>query len=267
MHTTQIYLLRLFLNITAPTNEAFAALPEGTLDTLLLPENINTLTEILTYHVVAGEVPSTSLVTGDVETVNGATVAVTVSDSGITVNDANVITPDIVASNGIIHIIDKVLLPPEESEIDTRSPILALTPPPVSEITPIDTPSPIQALTPPPVNVDTIPDTPSPILALTPPPVSEITPIDTQSPILALTPPPVSGVDTIPEQDCTQDFCEQQISSDFVLRHKINVPSDTTVDVCDGCRMSMEAVYNGEEAWTGIGFSTNGEMVGSEVVM
>lgn len=245
MHNTQIYSLRSFLNATAPTNEAFAALPEGTLDTLLLPENINTLTEILKYHVVASEVPSTSLVTGDIETVNGEPVAVTVSDSGITINDANVITPDIVASNGIIHIIDKVLLPPEQSEIDTSSPILAWTPSPVSEMTPIDTPSPIQALTPPPDNVDT------------------------PSPTLALTPPPVSGVDTtpIPGQDCTQDFCEQQISSDYVLRHKINVPSDTTVDVCDGCTISMEAVYSGEEAWTSIGFSTDGEMVGSEVVM
>ena len=97
------------------------------------------------------------------------------------------------------------------------------------------------------------------MLALTPPPAP--------SPILALTSPPVSGADAIPEQDCTQDFCEKQISSDYVLRHKINVPSDTTVDVCDGCTISMEAVYSGEEAWTGIGFSTNGEMVGSEVVM
>ena len=82
-----------------------------------------------------------------------------------------------------------------------------------------------------------------------------------------MTPPPVSVVDTITEQDCTEVFCEQQISSDYVLRHKINVPSDTTVDICDGCTISMEAVYSGEEAWTGIGFSTNGEMVGSEVVM
>ena len=96
----------------APTNDAFADLPEGTVEDLLLPENIGTLTDILTYHVLAAEAPSSSLSDGDVETLNGATVAVTVSDTGVAVNDANVIIPDIMACNGIIHAIDAVLLPP-----------------------------------------------------------------------------------------------------------------------------------------------------------
>ena len=102
----------LYTIITAPTNDAFAALPEGTVDSLLLPENVDQLTSILTYHVVAADFPSDALVTGSVPTVNGAEVDVVVSDDGITVNGANVVIPDVVASNGIIHAIDAVLLPP-----------------------------------------------------------------------------------------------------------------------------------------------------------
>ena len=67
--------------------------------------------------------------------------------------------------------------------------------------------------------------------------------------------------------DCTQDFCERQLSPEVLLRHRINVPSDTTLDVCDGCTVSMEAIYSGD-AWVSIGFSTiEGEMIGSEAVM
>jgi uncharacterized surface protein with fasciclin (FAS1) repeats len=98
--------------VFAPTNEAFSALPEGTVDSLLLPENTKQLQDILKYHFVAASAPSSSLESGDVMTVNGDLVRVTVSDAGITVNDANVITADIMASNGVIHVIDKVLLPP-----------------------------------------------------------------------------------------------------------------------------------------------------------
>merc|ERR1712127_903490 len=98
--------------VFAPTNDAFAALPEGTVDSLLLPENVDQLTSILTYHVVPTDLPSDALVTGSVPTVNGAEVDVVVSDDGITVNGANVVIPDVVASNGIIHAIDAVLLPP-----------------------------------------------------------------------------------------------------------------------------------------------------------
>ena len=74
--------------------------------------------------------------------------------------------------------------------------------------------------------------------------------------------PPGGGND-----DCTQDFCERQLSPEVLLRHRINVPSDTTLDVCDGCTVSMEAIYSGD-AWVSIGFSTiEGEMIGSEAVM
>jgi transforming growth factor-beta-induced protein len=106
--------------VFAPTNDAFGSLPEGTVDTLLLPENIDQLTDILKYHVVSGSVPSSSLESGDVETLNGELIAVDVSDTmGIMLNDnAHVITADIIASNGIIHVIDKVLLPPDD-EVST----------------------------------------------------------------------------------------------------------------------------------------------------
>src|SRR6056297_3385086 len=98
--------------VFAPTDEAFAALPEGLVDALLLPENQETLAAILTYHVVPGTVLSTDLAEGEVETVEGQTVAVSLDD-GVFVNDANVVTADVQASNGVIHVIDSVLLPPD----------------------------------------------------------------------------------------------------------------------------------------------------------
>lgn len=101
--------------VFAPTNAAFEALPEGTLDSLLLKENVDTLSGILTYHAVAANALSSSLVSGDVETLNGATVAVTVGDDGVMVNDSTVKVADIVTSNGIIHVIDAVLLPPSDA--------------------------------------------------------------------------------------------------------------------------------------------------------
>ena len=88
-------------------------MPEGTLDSLLLEENVDTLTGILTYHVVAANALSSSLASGDVETLNGATAAVTVDD-GVSVNDSTVVIADIITSNGIIHVIDAVLLPPSD---------------------------------------------------------------------------------------------------------------------------------------------------------
>lgn len=98
--------------VFAPTDEAFAALPEGTLDTLLLPENQEILTQILTYHVLAGEVPSSAVETGAVETVAGEDVEIVADESGVTVGGATVVMPDVEASNGIIHVVDTVLLPP-----------------------------------------------------------------------------------------------------------------------------------------------------------
>ncbi|MEM9425700.1 MAG: fasciclin domain-containing protein [Pseudomonadota bacterium] len=98
--------------VFAPTDDAFAALPAGTLDSLLLPENKGTLTEILTYHVVSGRVPASRLAgkRGSITTVEGRAVHFD-GRNGVTINNANVVTADIMASNGIIHVIDSVLLP------------------------------------------------------------------------------------------------------------------------------------------------------------
>ena len=105
-----------FLNIRkAPTDDAFDALSEGTLDSLLLPANKQKLIDILTYHVVADNAHSSTLTAGPARTLNGATLDIS-TDGGVMVNDANVVKADILASNGIIHVIDKVLLPPEEEE-------------------------------------------------------------------------------------------------------------------------------------------------------
>lgn len=99
--------------VFAPTDEAFAALPAGTVDTLLKPENKDQLVAVLTYHVVAGKTKSKDLAgkTLDVETVNGEKVSVD-GTNGVTVNGANVVKADIWTSNGVIHVVDAVLLPP-----------------------------------------------------------------------------------------------------------------------------------------------------------
>lgn len=100
--------------VFAPTNEAFAALPEGTLENLLKPENKDQLTAILTYHVVSGKVMSTDLSDGmTATTVNGAEVNISTAN-GVQVNDANVVSADVEASNGVVHVIDAVILPPSE---------------------------------------------------------------------------------------------------------------------------------------------------------
>ena len=98
--------------VFAPTDDAFAALPEGLVEALLLPENKDTLVKILTYHVVSGEVMAADVTDGDVATVEGQTVALSTAD-GVTVNGANVIIADVATSNGVIHAIDAVLLPPD----------------------------------------------------------------------------------------------------------------------------------------------------------
>ncbi|MEG3901447.1 fasciclin domain-containing protein [Microcoleus sp. B4-C5] len=99
--------------VFAPTDAAFAALPEGTVENLLKPENKALLTKILTYHVVPGSVVSTSLKSGDVQSVEGSALKVAVSTGKVTVSGANVVKADIKASNGVIHVIDKVLMPPD----------------------------------------------------------------------------------------------------------------------------------------------------------
>jgi uncharacterized surface protein with fasciclin (FAS1) repeats len=98
--------------VFAPTDEAFAKLPAGTVETLLKPENKAKLQSILTYHVVAGKVMSQDVVKLDsAKTVEGQSVAIKVVDGGVMVNDAHVIKADIEASNGVIHVIDAVMLP------------------------------------------------------------------------------------------------------------------------------------------------------------
>ena len=101
--------------VFAPTNEAFAALPQGTLEHLLKPENKDELVAILTYHVVAGKVMSSDLSDGlTAETVNGAEVKISIDGAAVSVNQAAVVKADIEASNGVVHVIDKVILPPSK---------------------------------------------------------------------------------------------------------------------------------------------------------
>ena len=108
--------------VFAPTDEAFAALPEGTVESLLLPENKELLTSILLYHVVPGAVLAADVVQLEsAATVNGASVSINVSDSGVTVDAANVIQTDVAASNRVIHIIDAVILPPEPTAVESSS--------------------------------------------------------------------------------------------------------------------------------------------------
>ena len=97
--------------VFAPTDEAFAALPAGVLDALLLPENKAVLAQILTYHVVSGTVMAADVTDGDVATVEGSNITLSTA-SGVTVNGANVVAADVLASNGVIHAIDAVILPP-----------------------------------------------------------------------------------------------------------------------------------------------------------
>lgn len=100
------------LTVFAPTNEAFAALPEGTLERLLQPENREALRKVLTYHVVPGALESKNLRSGRVKTVEGSLANLSATKDGVRVNDANVIVADVKASNGVVHVIDRVILPP-----------------------------------------------------------------------------------------------------------------------------------------------------------
>jgi uncharacterized surface protein with fasciclin (FAS1) repeats len=98
--------------VFAPTDDAFKKLPPGTLESLLKPENKEKLRAILTYHVVAGKVTSAEVVKlTSAKTLNGQSVTISTSDSSVMVNNARVVKADIPASNGVIHVIDTVLLP------------------------------------------------------------------------------------------------------------------------------------------------------------
>jgi len=98
--------------VFAPTDEAFAALPEGTVENLLKPENKDQLVAVLTYHVVPGKIMSTDIAgtEAEVASVQGSELSVNATD-GVKVDDANVVTADIETTNGVIHVIDQVVLP------------------------------------------------------------------------------------------------------------------------------------------------------------
>lgn len=100
--------------VFAPTDEAFAKLPAGTVETLLKPENKAKLVAILTYHVVAGDVRSDAVVKmTEAKTVNGKTATIKVADGKVMIDGANVVKTDIECTNGVIHVIDAVILPKE----------------------------------------------------------------------------------------------------------------------------------------------------------
>lgn len=96
--------------VFAPTNEAFDQLPEGTLEYLLKPENKEVLQQVLSYHVLPEAVASSEISGGEVDSLDGGLVT-QVTDQGVTVNNASVVTPDIQANNGVIHAVNRVLLP------------------------------------------------------------------------------------------------------------------------------------------------------------
>jgi uncharacterized surface protein with fasciclin (FAS1) repeats len=97
--------------VFAPTDEAFAKLPKGTLEDLLKPENKAKLTAILTYHVLPGKVMAADVKTMKAKTVNGKELSVKANDEGVKVDNAKVVKTDIETSNGVIHVIDTVVLP------------------------------------------------------------------------------------------------------------------------------------------------------------
>jgi len=107
--------------VFAPTNDAFNALPEGTLENLLDEANRDMLVDLLTYHVVPGKVMSNDLEDGmNAETVQGSMLTIGVTDYGVTIDDASVTSADLEASNGVVHIIDAVMRPDEHTPTTTR---------------------------------------------------------------------------------------------------------------------------------------------------
>ena len=97
--------------VFAPTDAAFAKLPAGTVEELLKPENKQKLAAILTYHVIAGKVMAADVQTMQAKTVNGQELKISVGQGGVMVNNAHVVATDVAASNGVIHVIDTVVLP------------------------------------------------------------------------------------------------------------------------------------------------------------
>lgn len=109
--------------VFAPTDAAFAALPDGTVESLLKPENKEKLATILKFHVLSGKVGSSALADGiSVDTLAGAKAGIAAKGDGFTIEGANIVATDIKASNGVIHVIDAVILPPEKMAA-TRAPL------------------------------------------------------------------------------------------------------------------------------------------------
>ena len=137
------------LTVFAPPNNAFLSLPPGLLESLLLPENKQLLTDILLYHVVPDYYQRNDFISGDLMTLNGKPVVIEVSGTGIKVNDASIIIPNTEACNGIIQVIDKVLVPPgvlsasptstPTAATTTSPPTSATTSPPTSPTTSLPT--------------------------------------------------------------------------------------------------------------------------------
>ena len=98
--------------VFAPTDEAFSKLPKGSLDSLLKPENKKKLQDVLTYHVVAAKVPSSKVSAGKVAMVNKKHAKISIKNGKVMIDKANVVKTDVMASNGVIHVIDRVILPP-----------------------------------------------------------------------------------------------------------------------------------------------------------
>ena len=110
------------LTVFAPTDEAFAKLPSGTVESLLKPENKDKLAAILKYHVVSGRVYSeAALAAQKAQTLQGSNVHITTSGGKAKVNDANLVTTDLDASNGVIHVIDAVIIPPDNNQVSTNA--------------------------------------------------------------------------------------------------------------------------------------------------
>jgi uncharacterized surface protein with fasciclin (FAS1) repeats len=102
------------LTVFAPTDEAFEKLPKGTVESLLLPENKEKLAAVLKYHVVSGSYPAAKVLQNDtLKTLQGQELKIKQNDRGVMVNNAKVISTDVICSNGIIHVIDAVVLPKE----------------------------------------------------------------------------------------------------------------------------------------------------------
>ena len=115
------------LTVFAPTDDAFGALPAGTIETLLKPENKDKLANILKYHVIAGRIGSDALADGArLETLAGAAAVVSAAENGFTIQGARIVATDIGASNGVVHVIDRVILPPDQVARSSASDVIEM---------------------------------------------------------------------------------------------------------------------------------------------